>query len=311
MRESEISTPTNDDFQGQSPAVWGMLVALAVVWGSSYMLMKKGLVAFSPVEVAALRLTMSGFILLPFLRKALRNFPKKLTPWLFVVSWVGSGIPPFLFTFSILHTNSALNGIINSLTPVFTMLIGLLVFGNPVTTQKVAGIALGFLGCVCLVIFNTDGSIAVNAWALLAVLATICYGTSSNVLKSKLGHIHPVELTSLIYALACPPGILILATFTDFTDTVQTHPRAWEALGYIFLLSTLGSTLAIIVFNIVIQRTSALFASTVTYLMPIVAIFWGFLDGERLGVYHFAGMALILLGVFLMTRKKQYVKFGD
>jgi drug/metabolite transporter (DMT)-like permease len=296
----------NDQSENPNWLVWGLLGTLALIWGSSYILMKRGLVAFSPVEVAALRMTISGLVLSPFLPAALRQFPKKLFPYLLLVGFVGSGFPAFFYALSIKHTSSALNGIINSLTPLFTLLIGMGFFHVQGTATKIAGVLVGLSGSIVLVLFNASGDFFINAWALLAVAATLCYGTSSNFLKSKLNNIKPLPLTALIYAVVAIPASLFLL-FNLNLEELLARPAALPSLGYIALLATFGTAFAIFLFNILIQRTNAVFASQVTYLMPVVAIFWGIVDGEQFGIPQAIGTLLILTGVYLVTRRKRLV----
>lgn len=284
------------------PVNVALLLILAVIWGSSYILMKRGLDSFSAVQVSMLRIIFAFLALLPFLPKAIKNFNKTDLKYALVVAVLGSGLPSYLFPLAITKVDSSVTGIINTLTPLFTMLFGWAFFQFKPTFFKIIGIIVALAGAAILVVKNTDGSsYSLNGFALLAVLATVCYGLSSNVLKSKLNHVRAAQLTSLTFALIGPFALIVLFS-TDFVEVLQTNPKAYLSLAYIGLLGVIGTALALVLFNYLIKRTDALYASSVTFLMPIIAMFWGFLDKEKIGLSHLLGLFLVLIGVFLTNR---------
>jgi len=277
------------------------LIFLALIWGSSYILMKKGLVSFSAIQVASLRILISAIVLLPFLRKIQKK------DWIFIaiVAFFGSGIPTFIYPLAITKIDSNIAGIINSLTPVFTMIFGVLLFKTQIKIVQVIGLLISFIGAAILILYGTSGeSFSFSTYALIAVLAPLFYGFSSNVLKAKLNHIHALSLTANTFVLLFPFALIILL-LTDFFQILKTDAVAYVSLSYIAVLAILGTAFALVIFNFLIKKTSAIYASSVTFLMPIVVLMWGFLSGEIIGIFHFIGLSLILMGVYLLNYFKK------
>lgn len=284
-----------------------ILLILAFIWGSSYILMKRGLDSFSAIQVSMLRILFAFVVLMPFLPNAIRKIQKKDLRYLMLVAVLGSGVPSYLYPLAITKVDSSVAGIINTLTPLFTMLFGWAFFQFKPTIYKVLGIIIALIGAGVLVLRAKDASIQIDGFALVAVLATVCYGLSSNILKSKLNHVQSAQLTSLTFAIIGPVAFIILC-YTDFFTVMQTNPLAWKSLGYIGILGVIGTALALVLFNYLIKRTDALYASSVTFLMPVVAMFWGFMVKEAIGASHLIGFVLVLLGVFLTNRVKMSIK---
>ena len=280
-----------------------VIIFLACLWGSSFFLVKKGLEVFDPYQVGSLRIFISFLALLPawLFIKPKQIARKKMLP-LVIIALLGSAIPPFLFAIAQTKIPSSLAGILNSLTPLFTLIFGVLFFKTKTNIKSFAGVMLGFLGAASLILLTADGSFRSGfGYALLVVLATFCYGIAANMLKAFLSDVHPLAITA-IGATAIGPFAGVLAYHFGVFDTIATHPRAWEALGYLAFLGAISTAFALVIFNHLIQRVSALFASTVTYLIPIVAIFWGFTLGEPFGWVHIGGMGAILAGIYLTTK---------
>lgn len=278
------------------------LIFLALVWGSSYILMKKGLVSFTPLQVAALRILISGIVLLPFLGK----INKKDIPSLIVVALLGSGIPTFIYPLAITKIDSSIAGIINTLTPVFTMLFGVLLFKTEIKWIQVLGLLISLSGAILLVLLGTSETheISINAYSLIAILAPMFYGMSSNVLKANLNHVPALRLTSFTFAIMMPFAIAVLFS-SDFLSRLQTDTNAFSSLGFIALLAIFGTAMALVIFNTLIKTTSAVYASSVTFLMPISVLFWGIASGENITHIHFLALALILLGVYVLNYLKK------
>lgn len=289
------------------PVNIALLIILAFIWGSSYILMKRGLDSFSAVQVSMLRIIFAFLALVPFLPKAIQTFNKTDVKYAVVIAIIGSGIPSYLYPLAITHVDSSVTGIINTLTPLFTMLFGWAFFQFKPTLAKLVGLMVALIGAGMLVL--KDGGqmqVSIDFYALMAVLATVCYGFSSNILKAKLNHVKAAPLTALTFAIIGPLALIILFS-TNFLQVLQSHPKAFMSLFYIGFLGVIGTALALVLFNFLIKRTDALYASSVTFLMPIVAMFWGFMDNEQLGLTHVIGFILVLLGVFL-TNKYQSKK---
>ena len=278
-----------------------ILIFLALIWGSSYILMKKGLVAFSPIQVAALRIIISALVLLPFLRKiAPKNFI-----FILIVAFLGSGLPTFIYPYAITKIDSSMAGIINSLTPVFTVLFGILLFKNKIRLIQFFGLAISLFGAILLILLgNENKEMTLNSFALIAVLAPLFYGLSSNVLKAKLTHIPALSLTANTFAMLLPFALIVLFR-TDFISIMQTHPEAYSSIGFISILAIVGTAMALVIFNFLIKSTSAVYASSVTFLMPIVVLLWGIFDGENIGFIHILGLFLILAGVYVLNYIKK------
>ncbi|SHK12292.1 DMT family transporter [Hymenobacter psychrotolerans] len=293
-----------------SASAWGLLLVLATIWGTSFILMKKGLVVFSAMELGAARVSIAALLLLPFALGNVRRVDSSRYKWLLLSGVVGTFFPAFLFAYAETKLASGLAGVLNGLTAVFTLVVGAVLFGQKLTSLRVLGIALGLVGTVVLMLLGGSGGEATpsgesNAWyGLYIVAATIGYGISVNVIKQHLHGPSPVAVTSLTLLSIGPMGLLYLFGFSDFTHKLATIPGAWTALGYIALLATMSTAVAMVLFNKLIQQSTTLFAASNTYLIPIVALTWGVLDGEAFNLWHLLGMVIILAGVFIIHRAK-------
>ncbi|MDO7884672.1 DMT family transporter [Hymenobacter cheonanensis] len=293
-------------------AAWGLLGVLSLIWGTSFILMKKGLVVFSALELGATRVSVAALLLLPFALREIGRVERSRLKWLALSGTVGTLIPAFLFAYAETRLASGLAGVLNALTAVFVLLVGALLFGQRLTGLRVLGIALGLLGTVVMLLLGGSGAEAStpagsagNAWyGGYIVLATIGYGLSVNVIKHRLQGLTPVAVTSLLLLLVGGPALAFLLLGTGFVHKLATVPGAWPAFGYIALLATMSTAVATVLFNMLIQRSTALFASSSTYLIPIVALGLGALDGEAFNLWHALGMAVILGGVFIIHRAR-------
>jgi drug/metabolite transporter (DMT)-like permease len=306
------ATPEVLPAPGVPLSAWGLLGILSLIWGTSFILMKKGLVVFSAMELGATRVSIAALLLLPFAVRELGRVQRDRLKWLALSGTVGTLIPAFLFAYAETRLASGLAGVLNALTAVFVLLMGALLFGQRLTGLRVLGITLGLLGTVVLMLLGGSGGDAAtpaggagNAWyGLYIVAATVGYGLSVNVIKHRLNAMTPVAVTSLLLLLIGGPALAYLLLGTGFVHKLATVPGAWTAFGYIALLATLSTAVATVLFNMLIQRSTALFASSSTYLIPIVALGWGALDGEAFNLWHALGMAIILAGVFVIHRAK-------
>lgn len=291
----------------QTPLLaWLLLGILALVWGSSFILIKRSLVGFSPQQVAAGRLLFGLIFFSPFLVRQAQSVEIRASirpRWKAFVAIAGVGfvIPAFIFAEAGAHLNSSLAGALNSLSPLFTMIIGALFFGNALKLRQATGIILGLSGSLLLVFFSASGQFAVNSYALLVVLATMCYGLNINLISRYVSDLSALVSSAWTFAVAGGLSLLILLT-SDFFSRA-TRPSEWPALLALLTLGVLGSGLMSVIFNRVVQLASPLFASSVTYLIPIVALLWGVLDGEQIYAVQYAGMAVCLAGVYLVNRK--------
>ncbi len=259
-----------------------------------------GLPIFSANQVAAMRIMFAGLFLAPFGIRHLRELAGKKGAFLIFSGFVGSTIPAFLFTAAQQHIDSSLAGMLNALTPIFTFLMGVLVFGVPFRKNGLIGVLIGLLGALGLVYFQSGGAVNVNAYGLLIVLATLFYGTNINVIKKYLSEMSSLRISAL--------SLMAMVPFTGFyawqlgtIEVAQTHPEGGMAMFYILLLALFSTAIGLILFNKLIKEVSALFASSVTYFIPIAAIG---LDGEKVTLLQVACIGLILLGVWYVSRGK-------
>ncbi|WP_164503426.1 DMT family transporter [Pleionea sediminis] len=284
---------------------WLLLFLLSFIWGSSFFLIKLGLELFTPVQLALLRIFIAGISLTPFLF----NIPEKsVLPWkiLLLIGLIGNVIPALLFAAAQQTVPSAVAGMLNSLQPIFTMSIAFLAFKHSVPPTKVWGIILGFFGSLFLLFSeygNNDLSSIISS-GLLIVLATFCYGLATNLIRHYCHHLPPLTITSIslsIYLIPSFIGILLLKT----PDTITMANNSFKPIISVLLLGSMGTAFALVFFNQLIQLRGPLFASTVTYLIPIVAILWGVLDNEPLGLQQLIGMMIIFIGLRLSSRPEE------
>ena len=281
------------------------LSLLALIWGSSFILMKRGLEYFDPSELAALRMTIAMTVLLPI---AFRNLPTirgRLVP-LFLTGLIGNVIPAFLFAKAQTEIPSSLGGMLNSLTSLFTLVVGVLLFRMRATAAQVAGVIVALVGTLGLIGFSQLTQLSTyGRYSLLVVVATLCYGTAINLIKTHLQEVPPHHITALAYLLTAPFLAAYLFLGTDVVQQVASQPQAWTGVFYVFLLGVLSTSLAVILFNKLVQSTTPVFASSVTYLIPVVALGWGVADGESLDVTQLGFLILILGGIFLINLRKK------
>jgi len=286
---------------------WTLLIVLSLIWGSSFILMKKGLLAFNPGEIAALRIFSASIFLFPIAIRNLKEI-KTLRKWilLFASGFLGSLIPAFLFPLAQTHIDSAVTGVLNALTPFFTILIGAILVGARFNTRIKLGIFIGFLGSILLVTAGTGFDFSrINYYALLIVLATILYGFNVNILKYYLGDIRPVHITSFSMMLIGPFSLVYLLLYADVITTVRSDVNNLLPFGYIIFLGVVGTAISLILFNKLVKMTNIVFSSSVTYLIPVVAVIWGLLDHEILLTQHYFGMIFIIFGVLLANKGKR------
>ena len=282
---------------------WLVLIVLSFIWGTSYILIKRGLVAFSPYQVACIRLSVSALSFIPLLVYHFRKVDWSKWPYLLIVGLAGTAIPSFLFPIAQTQISSSLAGILNALTPLFTLLTGAVIFKMPASMRKILGVLVGLSGAVALILLGNQVGIQGNLWyGLFIILGTICYATSSNTVGAFLRDMDSLLISSVSFAIVGFPAIFLLFT-TDFTMVLRTDPNGWPALGYITILALFSTVLASIIFFRLIQWTSPLFATMISYLVPIVAVLWGVADGEAITWLHIGGTMLILSGVYLSRGK--------
>lgn len=289
------------------------LILLSIIWGSSFVLMKKGMVAsdgseiFTPFQVAALRMAIAGFVLLPFGLIHRKQINKSNLIPAILVGVTGNGIPAFLFTYAETGINTSLAGMLNATTPIFAVLISVFVFKNKLLWLNYLGVFLGFCGALMLVFFGDATTAKADNqlfYASLVLLACFLYGTSVNIMRQYLHSVKPIAVTSFSLLFVGIPCFIYLLT-TNYFETLFHHPEAYQAMGFILILSVVGTAISVVIFYYLIRMTNAVFASSVTYLIPVTAIILGvFTEGEVIEVKQIMAIFIILGGVWLINKKK-------
>jgi drug/metabolite transporter (DMT)-like permease len=281
---------------------WILLLVLAFIWGSSFILMKKGLHSFSNLQVAAFRIFFSFVFFLPFIVKHISKLNKYNVKSLLIAGFIGNGIPAFFFTTAQMQISSSFAGILNSLTPIFTLIVGVMFYRAKSNALNVVGLVLGLIGAAGLVVKDLSLFFVGNNWyGLFVVLATLFYGINVNEVKQNLKEMNGVAISALSFMFIGPfCGIYLL--FSDFSYAFTT-PGWISNLGFIALLAFFSSFLAVIGMNVLIKYVSPIFASSVTYVIPVFALMWGILDGEKLMAFDILWIMIVLFGVYLANLK--------
>jgi len=281
---------------------WLALLILSLIWGTSYILMKKGLESFSPYQVGALRIVITFICLLPVALRHFHHLNKTNILSIIIIGLFGSVIPAFLFPLAETKISSSLAGMINSLSPVFTLVFGITIYKRKAIGTQIAGVFLGLLGAAGLLY---TGSFTFNLYGLLVVLATILSGISSNEV-SKVKELNGIKITALSFFVTSPLAIIYLL-FSDLS--VPFHTENWvRNLSYIGILAVFGSAIALVIYYLLIRDTSPIFASSVTYFIPIVATLWGLADNEQFYSSMLISIIFIFAGVFIINRPDFYKK---
>ena len=281
-----------------------ILTILSIIWGSSFILMKKGLIAFDAGQVGSLRMVAAFVVMFPLCLKYYKSLTKEEWKWLFITGVFSNFLPALLFAKAETGLDSGITGVLNSTTPMFTLIIGVLFFQVKHKKMQLLGLLIGLLGSAWLSMIGSEGGFgAINYYALYVILATIFYGLSTNIVKTHLSNMRSVLIAAFAIMTIMPFALGYLLT-TNFFDVMANHPYAWSSLGYIFILGSIGTALALAMFNKLIQQTTAVLASSVTYTIPIVAVLWGILDGEVFFALHAVGMLLIIGGVYIVNKFK-------
>lgn len=281
---------------------WIYLGILSLIWGSSFILIKKGLIGLSAIQLGSLRLIFSAVFLVLIGYKSLFKLTKSQWKYVALTAVFGTFIPAYLFALAETEIDSSTTAVLNSLTPLNTLILGIIAFGVPFKKNQFIGICIGFIGSILLVFNGASNHPEQNYYyALLVVLASICYATNVNLIKKYLPTVAPLSITTGNFLVLLAPAVLLLY-FSGFFDIIST-PEVQISMGYIAILGIVGTGIANILFFKLIQISSPVFATSVTYLIPIVAFFWGLLDHEILTTIQFMGAFIILIGVYLSSKK--------
>ena len=280
---------------------WLVFALLSLVWGSSFVLMKEGLRSFSPYQVASLRMLFAGLVLVPFAIKALPQIPKEKMGLVLISGVAGNFIPAFLFCIAETQIDSSLAGILNSLTPLFTILVGISFFKVQTNITKIIGVIIGFIGLCFLFAAGKDMSLRNMSYAGLVLMATIFYGINVNMVGRYLQNIGALNIASVAFSFLVLPSAAILF-FTGYFNNNFTNQTVIQSTLASAVLGIVGTSLASILFYYLIKRAGVIFGSLVTYGIPIVAVCWGMVYGEKITPMQYVWMGVILLGVFIANR---------
>ena len=283
---------------------WFYLFLLALTWGSSFILIKKGLLGLSPFQLGSLRTVMSSLFIFTIGFKSLKTIQSRQWKWIIITGFIGTFFPSFLFAFAETEVDSGIVSILNSLVPLNTVLIGLAVFKITSTKTQVFGVILGFVGASMLIFNSMELHPDQNyLYAGFVILATVMYASSVNIIKRYLQDVKPIAIATGNFVAIIIPAILVLSFSNFFTTETFQNDTIYMSIGSVAILSLFGTVMAKIIFNSLIQISSPVFASSVAYLMPLVALLWGLLDGEVFGINQGLASSLILLGVYLVNKK--------
>lgn len=285
---------------------WLYLVVLSVIWGTSFILIKKSLLGLSPYQLGALRTIITGIFLLAAGFYSLKTISKQQWKWIGLSGFLGSFFPAFLFAIAETEIDSAVASILNSLVPLNTILLGFAVFQIASTKRQVLGVIIGFIGTAILILKGAELNPEQNyLYAGFVIVSTIMYAANVNIIKRYLQDVKPLAIAAGNYAVITIPALVILF-FTDFfTEETLSNPNLKMSLLYVVFLSFFGTALAKVLFNKLVQISTPVFASSVTYLMPIIALIWGVLDGEGFSMWQGLGSLIILVGVYLSHKRKK------
>lgn len=281
---------------------WLFLTVLALIWGSSFILIKKGLVGLSPMQLGSLRIIFSAIFLIIIGFKSITEIKQHQWKYIALTSLFGTFIPAFLFAIAQTQISSSVSSILNSLTPLNTLIIGGLAFGLSFKRTQVFGVIIGLIGTLLLIVNGAINHPNQNYWyTVLVLIASICYATNVNLLKKHLSDVKPLSISTGNFLVMLVPALIVLFS-TDFLTVVE-NTEVQNSILYIIILGVVGTGIANIIFFKLIQMSSPVFATSVTYLIPVVAFFWGLLDNEMLTPIQFIGAFIILIGVYLSSKK--------
>ncbi|MFV8332796.1 DMT family transporter [Flavobacterium sp. GSP14] len=281
---------------------WVYLVVLALVWGSSFILIKKGLIGLTALQLGSLRILFAAIFLMIIGFRSLAKIPKFKWKYIALTSMFGTFIPAYLFAIAQTQIDSSVSSILNSLTPLNTLILGALVFGLQFKRNQIFGILIGLAGSALLILNGAIHHPEQNYYyAILVLIASICYAVNVNLIKKYLHDLSPLSITTGNFMVLFVPAFIVLF-FSGFFEVVQ-DVKVQESVLFIMVLGVVGTGIANILFFKLIQISSPVFATSVTYLIPVVAFCWGLLDNEMLTAVQFFGAFIILIGVYLSAKK--------
>lgn len=281
---------------------WSLFLSLSLIWGSSFILMKEGLKALTAYQVAALRIGSGGLVLIPIAYRYLKEAPPGKIGYIILSGVLGSFFPAFLYCIAETKIDSSLAAFLNALTPISTIIIGVLFFRSRLPLQKIIGVLLGLFGMVIL-LFG-DGSVHLGnlSFSSLVLVATICYSLNANIVNRHLRDVGSTKIAAISFAILLIPSVLILFV-TGFFQLPFSEAATQRATVAGIVLGVGGTAIGTIIFYMLLKRAGIVFSSLVTYAIPFVALMWGIIAGENITIIQIAGLAVILMAVYITNRR--------
>ena len=282
---------------------WFYLISLSLIWGSSFILIKKALVGLEADQLGSLRIIFSSVIIILIAWKRLLKISRVEWKWITISAFLGSFFPAFLFAFAEKEIDSAVASVINSIVPLNTLVIGMVLFNIRSTKRQIIGVLIGLAGTYMLIMsginLNPDQNYLYTGFV---ILCSFLYALNVNIIKKYLQHLSALTITVGHFAVIIIPAIIVFY-FSDFDVNSLKKQETIDSIIYVLILAVFGTALAKILFNKLIKISSPVFASSVTYSMLIVSIFWGLVDGEKFSIYQLIATIIIILGVLLTNKK--------
>ena len=284
---------------------WTYLLILSLIWGSSFILIKKALIGFTPLQLGSLRIIVTGLMLFVVGFKSLKKLTKTNYKWIAVSGLLGTFFPAFLFAYAETEIDSAIASILNSIVPIITIVFGMLLFKIFSSRKQIIGVIIGFIGTVLLITNGASVNPDQNYWyAFLVIIATFMYAMNINIIKRHLQNVPALAIAVGNFAVIIIPAFIVLLFSGFFNSEVLQGPDFSMSIVYIVLLSLFGTAIAKVLFNKLVQISTPVFASSVTYIMPIISVTWGLMDGESFSIWQALATGIILIGVYLANSKR-------
>ena len=286
---------------------WIYLIILSVVWGSSFILIKKALIGLTAFQVGSFRIIFAAIFLILVGFKSISRLTRRQWKWIIVSGFLGSFFPVYLFSFAETEIDSAVASILNATTPLLTLVLGAILFRAVFTQNKILGVIVGLTGTIGLIFSGASLNPDQNYWySFLVVIAAGCYALNVNILKTRMSDISPLGIAAGNFSALLLPAILILY-FTDFFELTHYSSKIEWSVFYVAILGVIGTGVAMIIFNKLVQISDPVFTTSVTYTIPLVALGWGILDGEVFSLWELISAFIILIGVFIVNRSKDLI----
>ena len=285
---------------------WIYLIILSIVWGSSFILIKKALIGLTALQVGSFRIIFAALFLILVGFKSISRLNKRQWKWIVISGFLGSFFPVYLFAFAETEIDSAIASILNATTPILTLIFGALFFKAVFTQNKVLGVIIGLLGTVGLIYSGASINPDQNyLYSLFVVIAAGCYAMNVNILKTRMGDISPLGIAAGNFSVLLIPALLILFYTGFFNAPISSEIEL--SVMYVAILGIIGTGVAMIIFNKLVQISDPVFTTSVTYNIPVVALGWGILDGEVFSFWQLISASVILVGVFIVNRSRNLI----